>query len=143
MANKGFIARAKHADGSEAIFRYFHPKPDDWQAYPEEISIRWEYPGGALPDDEVRAAMDELEEALDPLLDGDESRATLPLVITGLGVREWAYYARSYQDFLSGLNELLADLPRFPIQINHSSDPEWRHWHDYVDRLMEAPEDQG
>ncbi len=139
MAKTGFIARVEHADGSEALFRYFHPKPDDWHAYPEEISISWNYPGGAMPDEEVRTAMDELEEALDPLLDGNGSRATLALVITGLGVREWVYYARDYPDFMSGLNELLADRPHFPIEIIHSSDPEWRYWHRYVDRLAGSP----
>ncbi|WP_035613812.1 hypothetical protein [Haloferula sp. BvORR071] len=86
---EGFIAEAKNSDGRRTIFRFIHPKDDDWQDFPEEISIVWKYPGKELPEDELRAEMDGLEEALDPLL--DEGMARLPLVITGLGSKEWVH----------------------------------------------------
>ncbi len=48
-------------------------------------------------------------------------------VYTGAGIREWCYYAKSYDQFMEDINRMLAGKPRFPIQILHNRDAIWEY----------------
>jgi len=125
------------ADSGEGLFRYIDSKPHMWDSLPlsEEVSISWNY-DGAQPNDATRMRMDTLEDALADLCFGDE--LCLALVMTVGGLREWCFYTRDYGTFMETLNMCLTAHERFPITIEHSHDHEWRYWHSFVDRLIEA-----
>jgi hypothetical protein len=128
------IAEVRASNRAGGVFRYIQDKPADWQTLPlsEEISISWRYEGD-FPESEVKASMDQMEDALWPLASGE--RSCLALVMTVGGLREWVFYSQSYTEFMSLLNECLAGSPRYPISIQHSPDPEWRYWHSFVDKI--------
>ena len=65
-----------------------------------------------------------LEDTLESALE-EEHFATLAMVSTGEGLREWTYYARSDNEFIARLNYSLAGMPAFPIEIHSASDPKW------------------
>jgi hypothetical protein len=54
---------------------------------------------------------------------------------TGVGLREWVYYARSQQEFMSKVNEALRKVPRFPIEIDLWRDPEWKRYEEFRSRM--------
>jgi len=65
-----------------------------------------------------------LEDALESVLKQD-GFATLALVSTGEGLREWTYYARYENEFMSRFNYAFAGMPAFPIEIHPAYDPGW------------------
>ena len=132
--DKWIVAESRPTDGSVGIFRYTQEKPKGWQSIPlsEEVSVSWKYEG-VLPDDATSKRMDELEDALETLAVSKDS--ALVLVMTVGGLREWCFYARDYDDFMRTLNARLSSMPRFPISIDHSHDPEWKYWDSFVAKL--------
>jgi len=68
--------------------------------------------------------MNQLEDLLESVLKED-GFATLALVSTGEGLREWTYYAKSESEFIAHLNYALAGLPGLPIEIHVGCDPNW------------------
>lgn len=74
--------------------------------------------------DEDHVRMNRLEDALESILNED-GFATLALVSTGEGLREWTYYAQSENEFMSRLNYAFAGMPAFPIEIHSAHDPGW------------------
>jgi len=74
--------------------------------------------------DEDHQRMNLLEDALESILNED-GFATLTLVSTGEGLREWTYYAKSENEFMSRLNYAFAGMPAFPIEIHSAYDPGW------------------
>ena len=57
--------------------------------------------------------------------------ATLALVSTGEGLREWTYYAKSEDEFMARLNYAFAGIPKFPIDIHTAHDPSWDLWEQF------------
>ena len=49
-----------------------------------------------------------------------------PPVSTGMGLKEWIFYARTREQFLDEFNQLLAGHPGYPIEIEFAEDPAWR-----------------
>ncbi len=128
------VAEVDTGDSESHVFSYLSAKPEGWDTIPltQEISLTWPFdPEG--PTEALFARMNELEDALTSLCSGDQS--CLALVITSPTAREWCFYARDYPEFMRGLNACLANRPRFPINVEHSPDPEWRYWHTFVDRI--------
>ena len=74
--------------------------------------------------------MNELEDLLQAALNRD-CFATLALVSTGEGLREWTYYAASEDEFMARLNYAFAGIPEFPIEIHTAYDPEWRVYEEF------------
>ena len=68
--------------------------------------------------------MNQLEDMLESVLKED-GFATLALVSTDEGLREWTYYAKSESEFMARLNYALAGMPVFPIEIHIECDPNW------------------
>jgi len=74
--------------------------------------------------------MESLEDALQPAIEQIDL-ASLVLVSTGEGLREWTYYAKSEQQFFKALNKALGKQKRFPIQIEVGRDPNWLTYEDF------------
>lgn len=69
------------------------------------------------------------ERAVDEL-SMENGHAFLMNVSTGLGLREWCYYAKDRDRFMARFNELLVRRERYPLEIEFFDDPEWRVWLD-------------
>ena len=119
--------------GRKIIFRYASKFSSrfDRASQPIRIILAWNYESeNGQPVSEEHQRMNELEDALEPLLESDF--ATLALVSTGENLREWTYYAKSEQEFMARLNYALAEKPRFPIEIHIAHDPEWAMYEDFA-----------
>lgn len=121
------------SDGTVIVFRYikqFH-KDFDRRKQLQRIIIVWRYQGqNGMPSRGDRVRMDELEDALEPLLTNGLS--TLALVSTGNNLREWTYYARDEEEFFSGFREALKSREPYPLEVHLAPDPEWRTYKDFV-----------
>ena len=127
------VASISASDGSSGIFRHLIAKPVSWQSLSEEISISWKYEG-VMPDSQASKRMMELEEALKPLLDAEESRLTFVLTLNG--IREWCFYAKDYDAFMRKLNVCLKGKALFPVKIEHSHDAAWKYWQSFMDKIV-------
>lgn len=126
--------------GQAAVFRVRFAKPDrpDLSSLVWAIVIQWPYESDdarQMPPREISAAQQTLEEALDPLASSPHSE--LVHVSTGMGLKEWIFYARTREEFMTQLNELLAGHPRYPIDIEFFDDPKWEVWEDMVKDLRQ------
>lgn len=118
-------------EGKPLIFR-LRTRPPAWperDAYPHLVAISWNFEdegegADGLPDPETVEGMELLEDRLVEFLEESEA-ACLTAVVTGNGVREWQWYARSPHGMMQILNEALAGLPQFPIEISAEKDPDW------------------
>lgn len=122
--------------GEGAVFRARFSKPSrpDLASLVWAILIHWPYESDEpMPPAEVNQAQLRFEEALDPLASSGHSE--LVHVSTGMGLKEWIYYARTREQFLDELNALLAGHPRYPIEIEFVEDPTWNVWADMVKDL--------
>jgi hypothetical protein len=122
------IVEAKNdALGECAVFRIRMVKPNrkDLAILATAVVIKWPYQGH-LPTAEVNAQQIAFERAIDPLT--CEGGSELMQVATGMGLKEWIFYARSSDAFMARLNSLLSGRPRFPIQVEFYPDPEWQMW---------------
>lgn len=127
--------------GQRAVFRvrFARPERPDVASLVWAIAIQWPYESEEprqMPPPEITAAQQNFEEALDPL--ASSSHSELAHVSTGMGLKEWIFYARSREEFMSELNELLAGHPRYPIDIEFFEDPNWEIWEDMVKNLRRA-----
>ncbi|MBW8371525.1 MAG: DUF695 domain-containing protein [Thiobacillus sp.] len=122
------IAESKHASGNRSIvFRYiseFSPGHKR-ESQPIRVVFVWRYQGtNGMPAKPERERMERLEDLLEPALEKSEV-ATLVLVSTGEGLREWTYYAKSEELFFAKLNQALKLEPKFPIEVHAGADPSW------------------
>jgi hypothetical protein len=121
-------ATSKHAtNGRVIVFRYVKEfRPGFVKAsLPDRVILVWRYESqSGLPVTAEREAMDRMEDLLAPAVE-KTGLAMLALVSTGEGLREWTYYAKSEQEFLSALNGALGRAPRYPLEIHVAPDPAW------------------
>ncbi len=130
------IVSVQHPDtGEGAVLRVRFSKParPDLDSLVWAIVIQWTYGGGAMPPPQVNEAQQKFEAALDPL--ASSSHSELVQVSTGLGLKEWIFYARTREQFMDELNELLAQHPAYPLDIEFVEDPAWEVWDDAVKDL--------
>lgn len=114
-------------NGRKIIFRYAQELSAsfDQACQPIRIIIVWKYESeSGQPTSDVHQRMNQLEDMLESVIKED-GFATLALVSTGEGLREWTYYTKSEPEFMARLNYALAGLPLFPIEIHTASDPGW------------------
>jgi hypothetical protein len=129
------IVEAKNeARGEHAVFRIRVAKPvrKDIDSLTKAIVIKWKYQG-QMPAEEVNQQQVTFEEALDPLW--SEGGSELMQVATGMGLKEWIFYARSSDAFMARLNSLLSGHRRYPIEVEFYDDPEWQMWSQTVKTL--------
>jgi hypothetical protein len=115
----------------QAIFRVRTDRPED-PAVPQLgtcIKVRWSYEeaAGGFPGGDDRESMDEFEEAIDELT-SDNGFSYLMLVTTGMGMKEWMFYTADEAAFMERFNDLLWEMPEYPIRVLHSPDEEWTEW---------------
>lgn len=77
-----------------------------------------------MPDAATTEQMDELERHLVAALER-RRRAVLTAVVTGHGVREMQWYARSDAEMMAAVNRRLGRLPRFPVTFFDQRDAAW------------------
>lgn len=127
-------AISTHADnGRKIIFRYAdeHSLVFDPASQPVRIIIVWKYQSeSGLPVAEDNQRMNALEDSLESVLK-ESGFATLALVSTGEGLREWTYYAKSEDEFMARLNYAFAGVSPFPIEIHTAHDPSWDLWEQF------------
>jgi hypothetical protein len=81
------------------------------------------------------------ERALDELSMAN-GQSFLMNVGTGVGLREWLYYAKDRDRFMKRFNELLAGHEPYPLKIEFYDDPAWKVWVD-LHRIYERAGDEG
>lgn len=117
-------------DGHRVVYRYrseFGPSFNR-ALYPDRVIIAWHFKSeSGMPATAERESMDRMEDLLAPHVE-QNAVATLVLVSTGDGLREWVYYARSKEEFMARMNKALQGLPRFPIDVDLWKDPEWTRY---------------
>lgn len=116
-------------NGQKIIFRYakaFAP-PFDRASQPIRIIIIWKYQSerSGQPVADEHQQMNLMEDALESALRKNCHFATLAMVSTGEDLREWTYYVKSEDEFMSSLNYAFAEMPAFPIEIHTAYDPSW------------------
>lgn len=119
------------------IFRFAQDLDSSFDpaSQPDRILVVWRYESETgQPNAEEHQQMTLLEDSLEPIEDRG-SFATLVLVSTGECLREWTYYARSGDEFLHRLNEALAGMPSFPIEIHVENDPIWSMYFQFKDSV--------
>lgn len=119
--------------GQAIIFRYVDEFAPDFSrsSLPVRVFLVWRYESDSgMPASDERQRMDLMEDALEPVVEAS-GVAILAIVLTGDGVREWTYYARSEHEFLARLNQALSGQAAFPIEIHVNDDPEWSAYDDF------------
>lgn len=124
--------------GEGAVFRARFAKPDrsDMASLVWAIVIQWPYESegeDAMPSATVSEQQQRFEDALEPLTASAQSE--LMHVSTGMGLKEWIFYARDSDPFMQQLNALLAGHPAYPIGIEFFDDPDWEVWEQMVQDL--------
>ena len=123
-------------EGAVMRVRFSKPERRDIASLQTAIVAKWAYESvNSMPTPEVRAEQAEFERALDPLAPGESSE--LVHVSTGMGLKEWIFYAASSESFMRRFNELLTGHPAYPVEIELYDDPDWRVWADLVEPLRE------
>lgn len=121
-------AVSTHAEsGRRIIWRFISRFTPDFQPelLPDRVIIAWRYESETgQPVKSEHEQMVRLEELLEPIEESGKF-ATLALVSTGEGLREWTYQAKSGDDFVDRLNLALKLEPAFPIEIHVAADPTW------------------
>jgi hypothetical protein len=121
------------ANGRKIIFRYAEQLSPTFERkdQPVRIIIVWRYKSNSgQPVSEEHRRMNEMEDELESVL-GQTSFATLAMVSTGEGLREWTYYAKPENEFMARLNFALTDKPRYPIEIHIAHDPNWDTYQEF------------
>ena len=133
-------AVSKQAGTDRAIvFRYAKEFRKGFQKtdFPNRIIIVWKYKSDSgMPVNVERETMDHMEDLLAPLVENPET-SVLTLVSTGENLREWAFYAKSEDQFYSLLNRALAGQPRFPIEIHSGPDTSWLTYENFRKSVRE------
>ena len=115
------------SNGRKIIYRYAEELSPSFNrsSQPVRVFIVWRYSSDSgQPHAKEHAAMNLLEDTLEPVL-YQNAFATLALVATGENLREWTYYVASEDEFMIRLNDPLAAMPKFPIEIHIAEVPAW------------------
>jgi hypothetical protein len=115
------------SSGRAIIFRFAKALSPtfDKASQPIRIIIAWKYDSeNGQPITREHEQMKQLEDAVESALDADNF-ATLALVSTGEGLREWIYYAKSVSEFAARFTYAIAEMPELPIEIHSALDPGW------------------
>ena len=129
VENENWILSAStFDDGSKKIFRVMSELPEsiDIKQFDTCVIIEWLYEGD-MPDENTNNGMQLLEKSLTSL-DDPLKNSVMVHSITGNGMKEWCYYAKSYSVFIEELNNALSEFPNFPINIEFQEKTDWNYW---------------
>lgn len=123
--------------GAAAVLRIRAGKPrrQDVHELTTAVVVKWAYESDTgMPPADVNQQQLAFERAIDPLC-LDNGNAELAQVFTGMGSKEWTFYVRSRDQYMTDLNRLLAGHPAYPITIEFHDDPGWQIWADLLATL--------
>jgi hypothetical protein len=132
------VSKNEH-DGTVIVYRYAQIFARDFvrASQPDRVILVWRYEGEkGMPSPQERGRMDELEDALAPLVE-TEGFSTLALVSTGDNLKEWTYYTKSEEEFIARLNQALGSKEPFPIEIHADPDPQWSTYTRFISEVLE------
>lgn len=132
------IAQSKNpSNGHVIVFRYISEFAPGFSRAKQatRVIILWRYQSeGGMPSQVERKQMDELEDLLQPAIEAT-GIATLAIVSTGEGLRDWTYYVTSEEVFFRKLNEALKSKPKFPVEIHVGPDVKWSTYEQFVQQV--------
>ncbi len=93
------------------------------------VDIAWIYDaiGKAMPAKDTADELQKITQRLQRTFDSDPV-AVMTGIYTGEGRRDWVFYTLSTNIFGRKLNEALADLPLYPLEITCENDPGWEEY---------------
>lgn len=125
---------AEGCDGDMPLVFRVREIPDDFNrsGYPHLIAIQWKYQaiGQGMPNPKTLKQMERMEELLLKHIE-EPQIGVLTVIVTGNGLRELQWYARSPEAMMAGLNQALGKLPKLPIEISGEEDPEWQAYENF------------
>ncbi len=128
LEDRGMTGRA-FEDGLPVLYRIEDsvPDPEDRLSLPWLAVISWPYDGAddnGMPSAEDNLRMFQLQDLIEEELEG---HSTLRHVYsrTGNHLKELVYYLRDRDQFLLRFNEVMADQPRYPIELRFFEDEDW------------------
>lgn len=131
IPGKWVIVRVRNGSTRVVVrLRTEWPTDKEIASYTTAVTIAWHYvvqEGKVKPSDEVNQQMIDFETAIDELL-MDNGISYLMAVATGLGLKEWVYYAKGSSVFMARFNALLSEQPTYPLKIEFIDDPTWKCW---------------
>ena len=129
------------SSGRAIIFRFAKTLSPtfDKASQPIRVIIAWKYydSQNGQPIKRELEQMELLEDALGSALDADNF-ATLALVSTGEGLREWIYYTKSESEFAARFTFAIAEMPELPIEIHSAFDPDWSMYEQFKSGVKEV-----
>ncbi|HEY0843834.1 MAG TPA: DUF695 domain-containing protein [Noviherbaspirillum sp.] len=97
--------------------------------------ITWTYSveSGGLPGADENQKMNNLEDTIESRL---EATGLCMAVAsrTGNGKKEWSYYVRDRDEFISAFNKVMHGKPRLPLTMHFYHDPAWQE----LNRLLDS-----
>ncbi len=129
-----WLIAESESDGLPLIYRIRESAPIgvSRHQYPNLLSLLWRYdpePSG-MPSEEDDDLMNDFEDRLEAL--EERSFGFLTAVVTGNNEKEWFIYVSDLDSFMSEFQGALTGLPRLPLEIEHSSDPEWTSYDAFI-----------
>ena len=97
---------------------------------PNRLQVIWVYDSQpvsgmpAMPSEQLSTSMVALEDALVAGLE-EKGLAVLTSVATNRGRREWTWYCGERTEVQNAINDALANVEPYPIQLRISPDPAW------------------
>jgi hypothetical protein len=131
-------------DGKPLVIR-IRERPPSFvrkKAFAYMLALCWKYTSRnrrGMPSPKTLERMEQLEDLLMPAFEGAR-QAFLTVVVTGNGVREWQWYARTPEDTMLLVNETLGPLEPFPVAFNFQADPDWDAYTRFLDIVNEQTE---
>ncbi len=97
--------------------------------YIYRLDVNWDYeplPSGMPTDADARI----MEQATDALIAAfrKSKAAVLTGIYTGDGRRDWIFYCLNLKVFSSVFNHALENLPKMPLAIEATEDPDWEEY---------------
>ncbi len=119
---------------SPTVYRYIKDLRADLDiaSQPVRVIMSWRY-SGTVPNAKQREQMDQLEAGLKPLV--ESGKATLVIVASGDGQRDWTYYAQSQADFMEALKLAIHGQRKLPIRTHIGEDPLWDTYKSFVESV--------
>ena len=129
--DSSWVLAEGNEDGMPMLYRMKENIPEGLltEEYPRLISILWEYEidnTSGMPSDILQAEQRAFDDALDEM--DNKGLGIMMLAVTGNGRREWVWYTKDQNEWLSSLHHCLENHPAYPLDIEASDDPEWETW---------------
>jgi hypothetical protein len=136
----GRIVRTEK-DGMAILWTYVPEMPNEFdrRSRPWLAVLSWSYNGSmnnGMPDVSTNEAMLALDEALGTIEKANFCGEAYRRV--GYNLREFVFYVAERESFMGALNEVLADQPRYPLEIKFYEDGDWSDFRKLIEDFSDA-----